>query len=106
MPALTLAIPTTCPLLLGIYMDVDAARQPHAMPLLCWRCQKPKHFAQHCLLDLEVHYLSTAEQEELLLQLLAAKNAARALSPDKPTPELTLEEISAHISPLELEEDF
>ncbi|KAG5332684.1 hypothetical protein C0989_006723 [Termitomyces sp. Mn162] len=39
-----------------------------------------------------------AEQEELLLQLLAAKDAARALLLDKP--ESTPEEISACTSPL------
>ncbi|KAG5333496.1 hypothetical protein C0989_005618 [Termitomyces sp. Mn162] len=76
------------------------------MPLLCWRCQKLGHFAQHCFLGLEVCYLSTAEQEELLLQLLAVKDAARALSLDKPTPELTPKEISVCASPLKLEEDF
>ncbi|KAG5719133.1 hypothetical protein E4T56_gene11871 [Termitomyces sp. T112] len=44
---------------------------------------------------LEVHYPSMAEQEELLLQLLAARDAIGALSPDEPTLELTPEEISA-----------
>ncbi|KAG5353193.1 hypothetical protein C0989_009374 [Termitomyces sp. Mn162] len=106
MPAPTPAIPTACPLLLGIPMDVDAARQLCAVPLLCKRCQKPGHLAQHCPLGLEACYLSTVEQEEPLLQLLAAKNAAGALSPDKLIPELTLEEISTCASPLELEEDF
>ncbi|KAG5337083.1 hypothetical protein C0989_010876 [Termitomyces sp. Mn162] len=106
MPALTLAIPAACLLLLGILMDVDATRQLCTALLLCWRCQKPGHFAQHCSLGLEVHYLSIVEQEELLLQLLAAKDAARALLLDKPTPELTPEEISTCTSPPELEEDF
>ncbi|KAG5335984.1 hypothetical protein C0989_012412 [Termitomyces sp. Mn162] len=55
---------------------------------------------------LEVHYPSMAEQEELLLQLLAARDATGALSPDEPTLELTPEEISACASPLELVEDF
>ncbi|KAG5350869.1 hypothetical protein C0989_008949 [Termitomyces sp. Mn162] len=44
--------------------------------------------------------------EELLLKLLAMKDAARALLPDKLTPELTPEEISTCTSPLELEEGF
>ncbi|KAG5339366.1 hypothetical protein C0989_004568 [Termitomyces sp. Mn162] len=87
-------------------MDVDTARQLHTAPLLCQRCQKPRHFAQHCLLGLEVHYLSTVEQKELLLQLLAAKDAARAPPLDEPMPELTLEEISVCAPPPELEEDF
>ncbi|KAG5351397.1 hypothetical protein C0989_006633, partial [Termitomyces sp. Mn162] len=106
MPAFTLAIPVVRPLLPGILIDLDAARQLCTALLLCQRCQKPGHFAWHCPLGLEVCYLSTAEQEELLLQLLAAKDAARALSLDEPTLELTLEEISTCTSPLELEEDF
>ncbi|KAG5721929.1 hypothetical protein E4T56_gene18425 [Termitomyces sp. T112] len=101
MPALTPATPILCPLLLGIPMDVNVARQLCTALLLCWRCQKPGHFAQHCLLGLEVHYLSTAEQEELLLQLLAMKDATRALLPDVPTPELTPEETSKCVAPLE-----
>ncbi|KAG5333938.1 hypothetical protein C0989_004597 [Termitomyces sp. Mn162] len=106
MPALTPAIPTTHPLSPGIPMDVDTAKQLCAMPLLCQRCQKPRHFVQHCPLDLEVHYLAMAEQEELLPQLLAVKDAAGAPLSDKPILELTLEEISACASPPELEEDF
>ncbi|KAG5336893.1 hypothetical protein C0989_011639 [Termitomyces sp. Mn162] len=47
-----------------------------------------------------------AEQEKLLLQLLATMDAARAPLLDKPMPELTLEEISMSTSLLELEEDF
>ncbi|KAG5338916.1 hypothetical protein C0989_005603 [Termitomyces sp. Mn162] len=106
MPAPALAIPTLCPLPLGILMDVDAAQQLHAALLLCQRCKKPGHFAQHCPLGLEVHYLSTVEQEELLMQLLATKDATRALLPNKLAPELTPEEINACASPPELEEDF
>ncbi|KAG6871593.1 hypothetical protein C0993_003075, partial [Termitomyces sp. T159_Od127] len=90
-PAPAPATPALQPLPPGIPMDVDAARQHHATPLLCQRCKRPGHFAQHCLLGLEVCYLSTAEQEELLLQLLAAKDAAGASSPDEPAPELAQE---------------
>ncbi|KAG5351899.1 hypothetical protein C0989_004620 [Termitomyces sp. Mn162] len=106
MPAATPAIPATCPLPPGILMDVDTARQLCTMPLLCWRCQKPGHLAQHCSLGLEVHYPSITEQEELFLRLLAAKDATGALFPDKPKPELTPEEISMYMSPPELEENF
>ncbi|KAG5335977.1 hypothetical protein C0989_012440 [Termitomyces sp. Mn162] len=104
--ALALAAPTTHPLPPGIPMDVDAAQQLHAALLLCQKCKKPGHFAQHCSLGLEVHYLSAAEQEELLLQLLAAKDAAGALLLDEPSLELTLEEANVSTSPLELEGDF
>ncbi|KAG6868267.1 hypothetical protein C0993_005640 [Termitomyces sp. T159_Od127] len=68
------------PLLPGISMDVNATQQHHSTPLLCQQCKKPGHFEQHCLL---VCYLFTAEQEELHLQLLAAKDAAGALSPNE-----------------------
>ncbi|KAG5335559.1 hypothetical protein C0989_001011 [Termitomyces sp. Mn162] len=105
-PALAPAAPAACPLPLEILMDVDAAQQLHIAPLLCQRCKKPGHFAWHCPLDLEVHYLSVAEQEELLLQLLAAKDAARAPSLDKLSLELTLEEANMSTSPPELEGDF
>ncbi|KAG5335680.1 hypothetical protein C0989_000746 [Termitomyces sp. Mn162] len=105
-PALTPAAPAAHPLPLGILMDVDVAQQLHTAPLLCWRCKKPGHFAWHCPLGLEVCYLSAAEQEELLLQLLATKDAAGALLPDEPLPELTLEEANMSTSPLELEGDF
>ncbi|KAG5721258.1 hypothetical protein E4T56_gene2458 [Termitomyces sp. T112] len=102
-PALAPAAPATCPLLPGIPMDVDVAQQLHVALLLCQRCKKPRHFAWHCLLGLEVHYLSAAEKEELFLQLLAAKDAARALLLDKPSLELTLEEANVSTSPPELE---
>ncbi|KAG5348927.1 hypothetical protein C0989_007125, partial [Termitomyces sp. Mn162] len=105
-PALAPAAPAACPLSLGIPMDVDVAQQLCMALLLCQRCKKPEHFAQHCPLGLEVHYLSAAEQEELLLQLLAAKDAAGALLLDEPSLELTLEEANMSTSPPELEGDF
>ncbi|KAG6858821.1 hypothetical protein C0995_013706 [Termitomyces sp. Mi166 len=46
------------------------------------------------------------EQEELLLQLLAAKDAAGAPSLDNPVLELTLEEANGCFSSPELEGDF
>ncbi|KAG6873022.1 hypothetical protein C0993_001761 [Termitomyces sp. T159_Od127] len=105
-PAPALATPALRPLPPGIPMDVDTARQHHAAPLLCQRCKKPGHFARHCPLGLKVHYLSTAEQEELLLQLLAAKNAARAPSPDEPAPKLAQEESGTYAPLPGPEEDF
>ncbi|KAG6859112.1 hypothetical protein C0993_004509, partial [Termitomyces sp. T159_Od127] len=53
-----------------------------------------------------VHYLSTTEQEELLLQLLAAKDAAGAPSPDELAPELAQEESGTYAPLLGPEEDF
>ncbi|KAG6872201.1 hypothetical protein C0993_002319, partial [Termitomyces sp. T159_Od127] len=95
-PAPALATPALRPLPPSIPMDVDAAWQHHTTPLLCRRCKKPGHFARHCPLGLEVRYLSTAEQEELLLQLLAAKDAAGAPSPNEPALELAQEESGAY----------
>ncbi|KAG6863484.1 hypothetical protein C0993_011328, partial [Termitomyces sp. T159_Od127] len=91
-PAPTPATSTPQPLPLGISMDVDVAWQHHPTPLLCQQCKKPGHFAWHCPLGLEVCYLSTVEQEELLLQLLAAKDTAKAPSLDKPALKLAQEE--------------
>ncbi|KAG6863113.1 hypothetical protein C0993_012815, partial [Termitomyces sp. T159_Od127] len=82
-PAPALATPALRPLPPGIPMD---------------RCKKPGHFAWHCPLDLE--------QEELLLQLLAAKDAAGAPSPDEPALELAQEESGAYAPLLGPEEDF
>ncbi|KAG6899664.1 hypothetical protein C0993_008205 [Termitomyces sp. T159_Od127] len=94
------------PLPPGTSMDVDAAWQYHPALLLCQQCKRPGHFAWHCPLGLEVRYLSTTEQEELLLQLLAAKNAAGALSSDEPALEVALEESDTCASLSGLEEDF
>ncbi|KAG5350315.1 hypothetical protein C0989_011627 [Termitomyces sp. Mn162] len=105
-PVLVLTPAISHPLPLGIPMDMDAAQQLHVALLLCQRCKKPGHFAWYCLLGLEVCYLSTVEQEELLLQLLATKDTARAPLLDEPMPELILEEASMCTSPLELEGDF
>ncbi|KAG6869447.1 hypothetical protein C0995_003006, partial [Termitomyces sp. Mi166 len=66
----------------GIPMEVDASCQCASTPLLCHRCKKPGHFACYCPQGLEVRYLSPSEQEELLLQLLAAKDASGDPSPD------------------------
>ncbi|KAG5349906.1 hypothetical protein C0989_001316 [Termitomyces sp. Mn162] len=104
--ALAPAAPATHPLPPGIPMDVDVAHQLCTALLLCQRCKKPGHFARHCLLGLEVCYVSIAEQEELLLQLLAAKDTAGALLLDELKPELTPEKDDMCSSPLEFEGDF
>ncbi|KAG6893377.1 hypothetical protein C0995_000740, partial [Termitomyces sp. Mi166 len=70
------------PLPPGIPMEVNTSHQCASTPLLCCCCKKPGHFAHYCSQGLEVRYLSLSEQEELLLQLLAAKNASGDPSPD------------------------
>ena len=88
-------------------MDVDASQQRSSTPLLCHRCGKPGHFARYCPQGLEVRYLSPAEQEELLMQLLAAKDVAGVLSPDTVASEPPSEEVVNAAVPLpEAEEDF
>ncbi|KAG6871819.1 hypothetical protein C0995_016152 [Termitomyces sp. Mi166 len=89
----------------GILMEVDASHQCASTPLLCHHCRKPGHFACYCPQELEVHYLFPSEQEELLLQLLAAKDAL-----GDPSPDALLVDLSSEVSPAapstEQEEDF
>ncbi|KAG6869369.1 hypothetical protein C0995_014725, partial [Termitomyces sp. Mi166 len=96
---------TAQPLPPEISMKVDASRQCASTPLLCHRCKKPSHFAHYCPQGLEVHYLSPSKQEELLLQLLAAKDAS-----GDPSPDASLVDWSSKVSPVapftEQEEDF
>ncbi|KAG6858065.1 hypothetical protein C0995_002580, partial [Termitomyces sp. Mi166 len=93
------------PLPPGIPIEVDASCQCALTPLLCRCCKKPGHFAHYCPQGLEVHYLSPSEQEELLLQLLAAKDAS-----GDPSPDASLVDWSSKVSPAgpstEQEEDF
>ena len=91
----------------GVPMDVDASWQRSSTPLLCRRCGKPGHFAHYCSQGLEVCYLSPTEQEELLMQLLAAKDAAGMPLLDMAVPEPPSEEaVNAAIPLPEAEEDF
>ncbi|KAG6881797.1 hypothetical protein C0995_000585, partial [Termitomyces sp. Mi166 len=89
----------------GIPMEVNASCQHASTPLLCHCCKKPGHFARYCPQGLEVRYLSPSEQEELLLQLLAAKDAS-----GDPSPDASLVDQSSEVSPAgpstEQEEDF
>ncbi|KAG5722768.1 hypothetical protein E4T56_gene7959 [Termitomyces sp. T112] len=70
----------------GVSMDMNAFQQHFPAPPLC----------------LNVHYLSVMDQEELLVQLLAAWDAAGILSPDAPA------EGSSDLEafPIDLKEDF
>ncbi|KAG6901537.1 hypothetical protein C0995_010775 [Termitomyces sp. Mi166 len=89
----------------GNSMEVDASHQHASTPLLCCCCKKPGHFACYCLQGLEVCYLSSSEQEELLLQLLAVKDASGDPSPDASLVDLSSEVGSAALSTKQ-EEDF
>ncbi|KAG6884236.1 hypothetical protein C0995_010675, partial [Termitomyces sp. Mi166 len=89
----------------GIPMKVDASHQCVSTPLLCCHCKKPGDFVHYCPQRLKVCYLSPSEQEELLLQLLAAKNTS-----GDPSSDASLVDLSSKASPAapftEQEEDF
>ena len=88
-------------------MDVDASQQCSSTLLLCCRCGKPGHFVRYCPQGLEVWYLSPAEQEELLMQLLTVKDATGMSLPDMAASEPPLKEaVNAAVPLLEVEEDF
>ncbi|KAG6869366.1 hypothetical protein C0995_003824, partial [Termitomyces sp. Mi166 len=93
------------PLPPGIPMEVDTSHQCASTPLLCLRCKKPSHFACYCSQGLEVRYLSPSEQEELLLQLLAVKDASGDPSPDASLVDWS-SEVSSAAPSTEQEEDF
>ena len=64
-------------------MDIDAARRKGGVPpSVCRHCGKPGHWACSCLEGLDVHYLSANKQDTLIMELLAAKDAAGVPSPE------------------------
>ncbi|KAG6834994.1 hypothetical protein C0991_012557 [Blastosporella zonata] len=64
-------------------MDVDAARQNRTAPSsACRRCGKVGHWARNCPDGLDVRALTFEEQEELIMELLAARDAAGMVSPE------------------------
>ena len=120
LPALPAAYPAPCafssalpapplprPLPAGIPMDIDASWQCFSTPLLCYKCRKLSHFVHYCSQGLEVWYLSLVEQEELLMQLLAVKDATGMPSLDMAVLEPSSEEVVNTAAPLpKAEEDF
>ncbi|KAG6893174.1 hypothetical protein C0992_011035 [Termitomyces sp. T32_za158] len=91
----------------GVPMDVDASCQRAALPLLCRHCGAPGHFARRCPLGFEVRFLAPEEQEELLLQLLAARDSAGVPSPDATTSDDREEEAPSNLAEVEVAEgDF
>ena len=101
------APPAPHPLLAGILMDVNTSWQHSFTLLCCCQCRKPGHFARYCPQGLEVRYLLSVEQEELLMQLLAAKDATGTPLLDMAMLEsLSTEEVNAAVPLPEAEEDF
>ena len=61
-------------------MDIDTARRRGGVPpSVCCHCGKPRHWA---LEGLNVCYLSANEWDALIMELLAAKDAAGVPSPE------------------------
>ena len=63
-------------------MDIDTARRKGGIPpSVCCCCGKPGHWACSCPEGLNVRYLSANEWDVLIMELLAAKDAAGVPSP-------------------------
>ena len=63
-------------------MDIDAARRKGGVPpSVCRCCGKAGHWAHSCLKGLDVRYLSANKWDALIMELLAAKDAAGVPSP-------------------------
>lgn len=64
----------------SIPMEVDAARQRRALPLICFRCRQPGHRANECPRRFDVRALMESlemgEKQELLEQLLVEADLA------------------------------
>ena len=64
-------------------MDIDAARRKGGVPpFMCCYCGKSGHWARNCLEGLDVCYLSANKRDMLIMELLAAKDAAGIPSPE------------------------
>jgi len=57
-------------------MDVDAARKARSLPPQgCYQCGDANHVVQDCPHCMDIHQLITEQQEELIEDLLALKDA-------------------------------
>ena len=61
---------------MGVPMDIDATRKTRSLPLRgCYRCRDVNHVVRDCLYHMDVRQLTTEQQEELIEDLLALKDA-------------------------------
>ena len=68
---------------MGLPIDIDAARRKGGVPpSMCHHCGKPEHWARSCLEGLDMCYLSANKQDTLIMELLAAKDAAGVPCPE------------------------
>jgi len=57
-------------------MDIDVTRKARSLPPRgCYQCGDTNHVVQDCSHRLEVHQLTTEQQEELIEDLLVLKDA-------------------------------
>ena len=62
---------------MGVPIDIDATRKKGGVPpSVCCHCGKPGHWACSCPKGLDVRYLSANKRDALIMELLAAKDAA------------------------------
>jgi len=61
---------------MGVPMDVDVIRKARSLPLRgCYQCGDVNYVVRDCLHRLDVCQLTTEQQEELIKDLLALKDA-------------------------------
>ena len=60
-------------------MDIDAARKRAALPPTCFRCGQPGHIKSECPRRVDLRLLSSEYCEQLLEDLLAAKDVAESV---------------------------
>ncbi|KAF5382165.1 hypothetical protein D9615_004469 [Tricholomella constricta] len=95
-PAHFLSTPVTPSLPPGVPMDIDRLRGRPVQDDTCRRCKQPGHFWRDCPKRFDLRHIMPEELDELIMQLLARKDAI----PADPTPE------SANLTVLNTAEDF
>ena len=65
-------------------MDIDASKAKQ-LPQTCYRCSQTGHVSRECPKRFDVRHMTTDERDELLMNLLAEKDA---VTEEEPQPEL------------------